>query len=83
MMSGSTFPTNHGGDRDTMIEMRWLKRSTGERVIDHYGLFQNGVETVLQYRQIMNQTRWGDWQDVPTVESPSTDASKYNINDKE
>jgi hypothetical protein len=66
-----------------MIEMRWLKRSTGERVIDHYGLFQNGVETVLQYRQIMNQTRWGDWQDVPTVESPSTDASKYNINDKE
>lgn len=65
-----------------MIEMRWLQRPTGERVINKYGLFRNGVETVLQYRQIMNQTHWSDWQDVPTVEESSTDASKYYI-DKE
>lgn len=66
-----------------MIEMRWLQRSTGEQVINKYGMFTSGLETVLQYRQIMNQTHWSEWQDVPTVQELPINTSKYSIDDKE
>lgn len=32
------------------VELRWYTRKTGNRVIDKYGMFRDGEETVLQYR---------------------------------
>lgn len=66
-----------------MIELQWLRKSTGERVMNKWGFYEDGVETVLQYRQIINHTHWSDWQQVPTVDEHSADRSKYYTTDKE
>ena len=65
-----------------MIEMRWLQRSTGERIMNRFGFYEDETETVLQFRQIVNQTRWSDWTTVP-VQQQSTDTSKYYLSNEE
>jgi hypothetical protein len=70
-----------------MIELRWLKRKTGERVLNKYGFFADGEVTVLQYRQkvdvttyaglgpfpdVLKNMQWSDWHDVPVVDEITT-----------
>jgi hypothetical protein len=70
-----------------MIELRWLKRKTGEQVLNKYGFFTDGEVTVLQYRQkvdittyaglgpfpdAMKNIQWSDWKDVPAVDEIAT-----------
>ncbi len=57
-----------------MIELRFLRRNTGERIINKHGMFVDGEETVLQYRQKIDvgvwetQLEWSDWIDVKTID---------------
>jgi hypothetical protein len=39
-----------------MVELRWLTRKTGDRVINKYGFFKDNEITVLQYRQVVDKT---------------------------
>jgi hypothetical protein len=66
-----------------MIELRWLRRNTGNRTLNEYGFFRDEVEQVLQYRQKLETTHyeWSDWQDVPVVDQTgigSVDVSLRN-----
>jgi hypothetical protein len=53
-----------------MIELRWVRRNTGNRVLNEYGFFRDEVEQVLQYRQELDTTpyEWTEWQDVPVLD---------------
>jgi hypothetical protein len=45
-----------------MVELRWLTRKTGDKVINKYGFFKDNETTVLQYRQVVDKTiRAGMW----------------------
>lgn len=66
-----------------MIELRWLRRNTGDRTLNEYGFFRDEVEQVLQYRQKLETTHneWSDWQNVPIVDQTgigSVDVSLRN-----
>lgn len=79
-----------------MIELRWLTRKTGDKVINRYGMFSDGEVTVLQYRQKIDTTayaglgpfpetlknmQWSDWKDVPSVvETATNPLSNYQSN---
>lgn len=53
-----------------MIEVRWLKRKTGQQVINKYGFYEDGVVTVLQYRQQIDTTiRAGMWNNSDIVKT--------------
>jgi hypothetical protein len=59
-----------------MIELRWARRNTGNRVLNEYGFFRDEIEQVLQYRQELDTTpltetanyEWSEWQDVPVLD---------------
>lgn len=66
-----------------MIELRWLRRNTGNRTLNQYGFFQDETEQVLQFRQKVDVTvyagmgpfpeswqnmQWSDWTDVPVLD---------------
>ena len=53
-----------------MIELRFLRRNTGERIINKHGMFTDGEETVLQYRQKIDTTvRAGQWSTMKIIET--------------